>query len=75
MKDSRHLENRQNAIFHNDVDRVSQAYRSLAILDFILKFLMGGVLETHVLHHHAKFCGGRSDCCRDIAIFEFFNEM
>jgi len=28
-------------------------------------FLMGSALETHVLHHRAKFCGDRSYCCRE----------
>jgi len=35
------------------------------------KFLMGGALEKHVLHYHAKFCEARC-CCRDIVIFRVF---
>ena len=29
-------------------------------------------LSLSVVHHRAKFCGGRSYCCRDIAIFHVF---
>ena len=39
---------------------------------FKMKFLMGGALETHVLHHRAKFFRDRWYCCRDIAIFRVF---
>jgi len=32
--DSRHLENRQIAVSHDDAERVSEAHRLSAILDF-----------------------------------------
>ena len=38
---------------------------------FKIKLSMGGALET-VLHHRARFCGDRSNCCKDIAIFRVF---
>jgi len=41
-------------------------------LIFKMKFLMGGALETRVLHHRVKFCGDRSCCCSDIALFRVF---
>jgi len=63
-------------ISHDDAERVSQAYRPSAILNFQLKFLMGVALERHFLRHRVKLCGGRSYCCIDIAVFPRFpNEM
>ena len=41
MTDSRHLENRQIAIFNDDAERVSQVYRPSAILDFQNKIVNG----------------------------------
>jgi len=32
-------------------------------------------LERPVLHHTAKFCGGQSYCCGNIAIFRVFSKM
>jgi len=37
-----------------------------------IKFLSGDALERHVLHHHAKFYGDRSYCCKDVAFFRVF---
>ena len=43
-----------------------------AILDFWnYKFLTVGHIMSFELHHHAKFCGDRSNCCRDISILDF----
>jgi len=39
---------------------------------FKIKFLMGSKRETHVLRHHAKFCGDRSYCCTDITDIAIF---
>jgi len=73
FQDSRHLESRQIAIYHRYTERVSEAYicRPSSWISK-MKFLMGGALETQVRHRCAKFCGDRSYCCRDIAIFRVF---
>jgi len=37
-----------------------------------IKLLTAGIPERRVLHRHAKFCGDRSRCCKDIAIIRAF---
>jgi len=68
------LKNRKNAIFYDNAVWVSRACRPpcrhLGSLKLI--FFTGCALDRHVLHHREKFCGDRSYCFGDIAIYRVF---
>jgi len=52
------------------LERVGRHVRHLGSLKLI--FFTGCALDRHVLHHREKFCGDRSYCCGDIAIYRVF---
>jgi len=52
------------------LERVGRHVRHLGSLKLI--FFTGCAHDRHVLHHREKFCGDRSYCCGDIAIYRVF---
>ena len=52
------------------LERVGRHVRHLGSLKLI--FFTGCALDRHVLHHREKFCGDRSYCFGDIAIYRVF---
>ena len=53
------------------LERVGRHVRHLGSLKLI--FFTGCALDRHVLHHREKFCGDRSYCFGDIAIYRVFS--
>ena len=73
------LELRKNLVKSRNITEVQQPTRSRESVEKFLIAQVGsidvaavGMVKRVKLRQHAKFCGDRSNRCRDMAIFRFF---